>query len=198
MKVLSSSLIFAFCTTCAINPVNAMDTKSAVQAARDKATVLPDEYRQSYPIPVRHGKGAGLVFLYCNAVLKPGVGQYLYAPSHRITLDEKGRFEKLEAVVSSDLGVVHDDKKALGVHAAPKDLSVQEVVKKQEQLFQLYDRLIPAYLTGGAADAAGLKDDAKEFRRLFELLVEAPLLPYYKVTGADFFGWLDRVATGGR
>ncbi len=193
LRLLRLAAVF-FLISCwsAGTPLQAMNVKDAIQTARNHARALPDEYRQSYPIPVKDGRHPQLVFLYCNAVLKPGTGQYLYPPSHRAVVDAGGKFEKLEAISPQRLGVAHEADKALGVHTAPKGLAPEQALKKQERLYQLYDRLLPAFATG----ETGVKEEAAEFRELFVLLAEKPLEPYYRAVGKEFFHWLDLAAAG--
>jgi hypothetical protein len=174
-----------------------MNIKEIIQTARSHGQSLPDETRQSYPIPVRDGESLRLVFLYSNGVLKPGTGQILYAPNYRAVIDAKsGKFETLQTTSSQQLGVSHDDTKPIGTVKAPAELTPQETLSKQQRLYHLYDALLPAYASGREEGNSQTQELAKEFRQIFNLLSEEPLRAYYKAVGADFFGWLEKVITG--
>ena len=42
--------------------------------------------------------------------------------------------------------------------------------------------------------ATGEFVELKEFKELFRLLSEAPLQPYYRFLGNDFFNWIDQAS----
>lgn len=67
-------------------------------------------------------------------------------------------------------------------HSAIKQrMNTSEYKQKRQELFVMYDELFQALATGKSS-----KSKDREFSQLFSLLIEEPLIPYYRVIGKKF------------
>jgi hypothetical protein len=72
----------------------------------------------------------------------------------------------------------------------PQGVTREDFVKMQARLYDLYDVILPRFASGQPHNEGQGKGEAAEFRRLFELITERPLAPYYAAVGRNFFSWL--------
>jgi hypothetical protein len=157
---------------------------------------VPDEARQSLPIPVRKSGGAQVLFFFCPAQLSAREGLRVAPPDYLERIDPAtGALVELRAVTPADFGQRHAPDEPLGSVALAADLTPEQYVALRSQLFALYDRLLPAFAAGAERSPGdALRRDARELRAAFERLREEPLAPYYAAIGAEFFAWLEAVA----
>ena len=170
-------------------------TESLFQIARVRASgTIPDEGRQSLPIPVRAGH-MHVQFFFCPTQLSPREGLRLAPPNYLERIDvETGALIDLRAVKPAEFGQRHGADEPIGAIVLPPDLTPERYVDLRTRLFQLYDRLMPQFAAGATRPSDAMRDDAREFRLLFDRLREAPLAEYYAAVGADFFAWLEAMA----
>jgi hypothetical protein len=162
------------------------------------AATLPVETHQSYPVPVaRHGT-LGLRFLFCPSMVKPGVGLLLQPPSHVLEIaGDSGSLVELRAVSPSDFEQSGDPQAVIGRYdMLPDGRTPDQFLEMQARLYALYDTLVPAFVAARKPGDATRAKQAREFLTLFGKVTEQPLQAYYRVTGAEFFAWLEQ--QGGR
>lgn len=164
--------------------------KELFQLARMNASgAVPDESRQSLPIPIRTREGMRVQFIFFAAVPRPNV-QMLGVPQYLATLDPRnGALELLRKVTPSDFGQSHDPAQPIGPFSLPQGVTLEEFNRDLERLFAVYDELLPAFADSRASGTVDAKLRA-EFVRLFGRVFEPPLAPYYKSAGAEFFNWV--------
>jgi len=163
-------------------------------ARQQPAQALPLETRQSYPIPVPRPDGLRIAFLYCTQVARPGVIR-LIAPGHLAFLNAgTGRFDQMKKVSPRDFRQPHPPGEFIGEHTLGPGMTYEGYLAQQETLYSDYDVLLPAFASGATEAGSEVRAAAAAFQTTFERLAEKPLLPYYRVIGADFFAWLNRVA----
>jgi hypothetical protein len=166
------------------------------QARLYPAGVQPPGTHQSYPVPVRRGQDLQLAFLYCKAmIIRPREGLQLWPPNYiAFMVARTGRFDQLRAVTASDFGQNCNMDKPMGVHLTAAERLAGGFLTKEARLYQAYDQLLPAFAGEPSPAPSEVKPAAEEFRSLFPNVAEAPLLPFYKHVGKEFFDWLTRVA----
>jgi len=169
--------------------------RELIGVARAHARALPDESRLSFPMPLTASPSADLAFLYCASRIRPREGCVLFSPTYRILANlATGRFVELDEVSSSDFGQPEPKGGRLGpINLAP-GMTSENYLAKQERLYDLYDRLLPALSVNPRQGPEALRKDAKEFIEVFRQLAEPPLLPYYRSAGKPFFDWLETAA----
>lgn len=158
------------------------------------ADTVPEQSRQSLPIPVRANGQLQVIFLYCPAQAMPGVVRM--APPHFMT--------RLEPSVESLLSVTavspayfrqpHSPDELIGEFRLPEGMTGEQYLTMRERLFALYDQLAPAFASDTRAARTDLKPAAVAFLRMFTLLSEPPIRAYYEVSGAEFFSWLRSIS----
>jgi hypothetical protein len=175
---------------------DALAMANLFQLARLRASgTIPDEARQSLPIPVRAAGGVQVVFFFCPAQLSAREGLRVAPPDYLERIDPvTGGLLELRAVKPDEFGQRHAPNEPLGSVALGADLTPEQYVALRTQLFALYDRLLPAFAANAAQPGDALRRDARELQLAFERLREEPLAPYYAAIGAGFFGWLEAVA----
>lgn len=175
-----------------------MKVEALIQQARfHPAGALPTETHQSYPVPVRGKEGLRVLFMYCPSHASMEEGLVLLAPYYVAYLNAvTGVFEEMRRVTPKELGRPDQPDQRIGAYVMPPGISREEFVVLQAQLYEGYDALMPLFLAGQTRASPETKRLASEFRRLFLLITEAPLEPYYSVVGQDFFHWLDQIIQG--
>jgi hypothetical protein len=175
---------------------DALAMANLYQLARMRASgAIPDEARQSLPIPVRAPGGVQVLFFFAPAQLSAREGLRVAPPDYLERIDPvTGALVELRAVKPAEFGQRHAPNQPLGSVALGPDLAPEQYVALRSDLFALFDRLLPAFAANEARPGDALRRDARELRAAFERLREEPLAPYYAAIGAEFFGWLDAVA----
>jgi hypothetical protein len=170
------------------------------ESARAKVHLtLSNETYQSYPIllpPSREGGSPRVAFVYGVLRSVKGEGRYFVVPHLLAILDAaSGEVKERRDVVPRDLGISEEPGKFAGLHVLAKGMTADEYVDRRKRLFELYDVLAGAFIR--AEERSRYARQALEFRTLFFQLSEAPLAPYYRAVGRDFFGWIDGAIRAG-
>ena len=153
--------------------------------------VIPMEAAVGWPIPKRK---AGKLY-----VKFPFFGQV------KMTTEEKARFNLFPpfAMMTFDwqtLGLVEyidfrfsnpdpelqwEGKAPIGIFPHPaiaKQMSIENYIQKRHELYAMYDRLFNVLENGSSQSP----EEDSAFSHLFSLLLEPPLLPYYRALGGRF------------
>jgi hypothetical protein len=178
-----------------MNETGVLGVEALIQAARAQpAKSFPLETFQSYPIPVR-SNGALLVrFLYGPQQARPRMVD-LTVPTHVAEIDGRsGRLIGIRRFRPADFGLQDSPGSPLGTDTLPPGVSTEEYLAQRVRLLRAYDILLPAYSSGGVPDSEEVRKAAVEFRLLFPLVAERPMLPIYRAVAADFFTWIGSLA----
>jgi hypothetical protein len=172
-----------------------MSTADLVKLARVKSSgAVAEQYRQSLPIPVIKSEGLRVVFLYSPALALPKQPVKLNPPQYMLQLSAlTGNLFEIRSVNSGDFGQSHGASDLIGTFMMPEGMTFETFIHKQDSLFQLYDTLMPEFVLRRTTASEETRKSAKEFDRLFHILSEPPLLPYYRAAGKEFFDWLAQI-----
>jgi hypothetical protein len=156
------------------------------------AGAVADEFRQSLPIPRRSPDGLRVDFFFCAAFARPGQPVVLGPPHFLIAVHaDSGQLDYLRAVGPKDFGQSHGKDESIGTFGMQEGMRVEEFMDKRATLYATYDILLPAFARGGMAVVDdGVREAAREYKVLFRILSEPPLLPYYHALGQEFFTWV--------
>jgi len=172
-----------------------MPTEHLNKLARMRSSgAVPEQYRQSLPVPILRDGSTWLAFFYCPSMFLPGKPVQLKAPRFRLTLDPRtGSLVELKAVTAREFGIRDTGDHFIGTFGLPQGMTAADYMAKLARFCTLLDQLLPLY--GGPAPSASpsLKRISNELHHLFLELSEPPLHPYYQALGKDFFTWLDRL-----
>src|SRR5262249_46547447 len=154
-------------------------------ALAQPGAALATETHQSFPVPIPSPKGLRVAFFYCPSLLSIRSGLRLLAPSYLALLNAAtSKFEELRAVSPSEFGQKHARRELLGAYdMMPEGCTPEQVHAMRARLLALYDVLMPPFAARETRSSPDLRRTAAEFRKLFPLLVERPLLPYYDALG---------------
>jgi hypothetical protein len=156
--------------------------------------VVGEPSRQSFPIPVLLPGRLNIVLLYCRPVFRPPHPEKLFPPEYLLTLHATGEFVELRPVTPREFGQSHKPEEIIGAYALPAGMTSDQVLQATDRLYRLYDLLLPGFYARPMSAGQEIIKAAKEFKELFRLLSEAPLQPYYRFLGKDFFNWIDQVS----
>ena len=151
--------------------------------------VVPDEFKQTLPIPAVED-GNNTISVYYSPVkrLQSGdKGAVLFPAEFRVSVSyPDGEFIVLERLGADTQPGEIDPDGSLGLHQVT--LSMEEFDGHKQQLFDLYDRLLPIFFQQG--DKEGLSGDKERFMSAFRQVYEKPFLHYYRTRGGEFFDWI--------
>jgi hypothetical protein len=172
-----------------------MEMRELYRLGRQTASgTVPDEWRQSLPVPVRRD-GLSVVFFFVPQRARPGQPNLLGAPDYRSRLRAgDGRLLSLDSVGHDPVPGEATPNDVIGEFGLPPGVTAAEFMERQQELFAAYDVLLPFFADGETTLGANGRDWARHFLQLFELLSEPPLRPYYTQYGGEFFAWVARVA----
>ena len=173
-----------------------MDFEELMRQARILvADKVPEQSRQSLPIPARLSKGLHVGFMFAPSQAMPGLNRL--APPNWVAwlLPSTGTLAALQPVTPALLGQQHDPRQMIGEFRLPAGMTAEAYLIERHKLLDLYATLMPAWDGGLPPQQPGLKGPAAEFLRLFGLLSEPPLIPYYHALGAPFFDWTRATAS---
>jgi hypothetical protein len=164
--------------------------------ARQRASgTIPDEGRQSLPIPVREQSQLSVLFLFCPSRLSPREGALISPPDYVARMDPaSGALIELRKTKPADFGQSHSVDQPIDAVRLPDDMTVEQYVELQKRLFSLYDHLLPHFAEGSARVPTDVRDAARELGETFARLREEPLAPYYAHAGREFFAWVNAVS----
>jgi len=156
--------------------------------------VVGEPSRQSFPVPAFRSGRLHVLFLYCRPFFRPPHPAQLFPPEYLLTLSATGEFIELRPVTPREFGQSHKPEEIIGAYALPAGMTSDQVLQATDRLYRLYDLLLPGFYARPMSAEQEIIKSAKEFKELFRLLSEAPLQPYYRFLGKDFFNWIDQVS----
>lgn len=156
------------------------------------AGLLSDSYRQGLPLPIRRDGGIRLAIIAAPVVLGAREGTAIGVPTHVGEFDlSQGELRDLRQIKPSEFGQVSPPDGRLGFYRT--ELTFQQTKELRAELFTDLDVLIPLFARNDVSVPASKLESARDFRRVFRILREEPLDPYYRGVGGEFFAWLDRL-----
>ena len=157
-------------------------------ARRYSMSVVPDQDRESLPVPVLLGSKAGVEFFFAPSRPRPKQPADLFPPTFAILLDPDGSFIRLWRVFPSDFGRNDDPSGQLGQFGLPEGWTFEEYNRRHARLLQCLDLLLPQFAKNSRAGE--VKATAREYLAIFKELMEPPLAPYYDAVGKAFLAWV--------
>jgi hypothetical protein len=156
---------------------------------------VPEQSRQSLPVPARRGGRLQVAFMYNPTLTRPG-RSWMAPPDAVAWLDPvSGALAAVTAVTPADFGQQHPPGEMLGEFQLPQGLTADQYLDLRQRLFPLYDLLLSAWSGNLPASApALLQGAAREFLQIFGQVSEPPLLPYYHALGTEYFQWVRALA----
>jgi hypothetical protein len=166
----------------------------ATTAGALTSQTIPDEARQSLPIPVRNAGSLTIAFFYCPSAATPQ-GEKMYPPRFLLWLDPTtGRMLELKRVTPGDFGRNDARDQMLGLLRLPDGMTADQYLEQQAALFAIYDALLPEFAHPQQPTSNATRSAAKKFNALFHVLREPPVDAYYEAVGHDFFQWVHDAA----
>lgn len=155
---------------------------------------VPEQSRQSLPIPVRINGALRVAFFYAPSQVLPGVNR-LAPPNFVAWFDPvTGALLTSQKVTPQDFGHLREATDFIGEYRLPKEMTVNQYLVARERLFDLYANLVPTWMTGTQHRTVDQQLLAQEFLRSFDSISEPPLIPYYHALGKEFFDWVQVIA----
>lgn len=160
--------------------------------------VVPVGVTTSYPVPIQlEENGAKVLYMvffnFSIKLIKPTDPKesLVYAPFQKIIISyPELNIISVQRVTSANFGIKWDDSEAVGkIVSDPKYLG-EAGFKQLDRFYELYDHILPLYLSKPAIIDHSLKLEINEFLTLFNYFGNSPLLPYYRSLNPDFFQWL--------
>jgi hypothetical protein len=175
-----------------------MDFDALMRQARIQVSdKVPEQSRQSLPIPKQLSKGLHIGFMFAPSQAMPGLNR-LAPPNWVAWLQPtSGELAALQAVTPASFGQQHDARQMIGEFRLPPGMNADAYLAERRKLLDLYTTVVMAWDGGLPPQHAGLQAPAAEFLRLFGLLAEGPLIPYYYALGTPFFEWTRAAASPG-
>jgi len=173
-----------------------MKTIQLVKVARINASgPVPEQHRQSLPIPVLRPEGLFILFFYSPALARPKQPTNLWPPEYIMELNvSTGKFKELKSVLSRDFGQTDAPETMIGTSAMPDGMSFEEYERKENRLYEVYDILLPHFIAHKDTVGPDVALVAKEFKQLFHIVSDLPSRRYYEATGHKFFRWVNDIA----
>ena len=155
---------------------------------------VPEQSRQSLPIPVQVDHALTIAFFYAPSQILPGVNRL--APPHFMAWlnPTTGTLVTLKRVTPQDFGQSHGADDLIGEFRLPEGMTANQYLAERERLFGLYANLVPAWMADTKPGNSSLRMQAQEFLRSFAKISEPPLIPYYYAIGREFFEWVRTAA----
>lgn len=172
--------------------LNVEQLRSAGQRA---ARCLPTETRLTLPTPVGPIGRARMGILAVPEAFGTDRKLRFATPAYLIYLaPEDGQLLQMKAVEPSDFGQPHQPGEIIGgwgVDELPN--TPDEITQMWRDLIAALDVLIPVYLENRRLNDE-VRQAAKRYLYLFDIVGEKALRPYYRALGKDFFAWLKQIA----
>jgi hypothetical protein len=163
-----------------------------VKLAREHATTVSEQDRQSLPIPVMLGNRPGAAFLFMRALARPRQPVRLQPPFYLLVLRMDGSVAESRNVRPEEFGRSDAPREDIGTFGLPEGWTYETYLTKFGQLLNCLDILVPLFASGSTSLPAEKKAVAKECLSLETELMEPPLRAYYSHLGERFFSWLSR------
>ena len=155
------------------------------------SSFLPDQSRQSLPIPQFKQSQPILACFFCPSSISPEKGASLAPPDFVVQIDpSNGEILQASNVTPAYFG--NKDKAAteIGVFTLPPGVDVMAFLALKTEFFDCCDQLLPWFWTKRKAPSSSAKT-AKRLLEIFNIISEPPLKTYYQSSGSDFFDWLE-------
>jgi hypothetical protein len=156
-------------------------------------SLLGSEMHQSYPLPFRAKQSIYLRFLYSRAeIIEAGEGLKLWSPQYVVSVEaSSGKLEDVQVVTPESFGLKDPQDQPIGSYLSRAErLSDSAFLTSEMKLLQLYDYLLPFYVSNIPPSDPKVKNNIAEFGEHFKKVIEQPLLPYYRVMAKEFLLWL--------
>ncbi|HDM78583.1 MAG TPA: hypothetical protein ENG51_19290 [Deltaproteobacteria bacterium] len=164
-----------------------------VEANQQVQEMIPDELARSYPVLVRKNGKYLVAFMFFFKKGMPPDPPQISTPRYLLLADPvTGEVVSLTRVTPSDFGIDLPESKPLGVHTLGKKMTMDEFLEMKSQLISLYDEVFGIYRNYEGSVSPEERKVLSNFVRLFDILVEKPLLPFYKALNPEFFSWLKK------
>ena len=150
--------------------------------------VVPDEARESLPLPVLEKNQLYVDFLFFPSRLDGKGGVELMPPSHRVRLAPDGDLIFCEAVDVARLRPGHRPFQVLGTFAMPPGMTAKEFLEQRARFEQLLVPLCAAFQKHDLDEK--LSAQAKELSQIMGVIREKPVLDYYQIFGKQFLAYL--------
>lgn len=143
----------------------------------------------SWPAPNFRAGSLGCWFFYYASFGPPPAKEFkLYPPSWTVwILASNGSVRDLKRVQPRDVGLTVKEGEPFAAYSWPKSLTSEIADRKRGELFERYDSLLPVLEARRTKLSGSELRDVEDFRSIFLELTPQPLLPCYKILGADFF-----------
>jgi hypothetical protein len=150
---------------------------------------IPENYRQSFPIPILKDKKIYLSFLYYQSTIRYKMPTIVFSPTWMQTVDwETGGVFEWKKTASDEFG--KDSKNGqIGELSLPPNMTADQFREAEQDLYQVLEVLLPAFQAWNNRTDADRKN-IKRFNELFDKISEPPLKPYYEAIGYNWFYWL--------
>jgi hypothetical protein len=163
----------------------------ATQARGMVSGIVPDEYRQSLPIPGLQGDQVILDYLFLPTQRLPA-GQELFPPKVCVRFTHDGQFVRALAIDANRLLPGHQPGVALGLANLLEKLTYNEYLERSERYLNLLSQWCHLRQQGNSAGFG--RQQAQETLSLFQEISEAPLRDYYQNWGREFFQSLRQIS----
>jgi len=198
MLATASLLSIAQTATKKEKPMNPQPPKTFAELSSLARTytmgAVPEQYRQSLPMPVWTQGGVETEFFFAPALARPKRPVDLYPPGFAILLRGDGSLITLWKVAPPDFGLNHDPGQALGQFGLPDGWTYEDYNRRHAQLLASLDILLPQYAARNSRPGGETVLAARHFLQLFQEISEPPFSPYYEAIGRDFFTWARTIA----
>lgn len=193
-RILAAACSLAAIAATAAEPSPLIDGAREARYAPACASEVPLEHHQTFPMPVRAGKGLRYRVLFYPSWSPDGEtarDRLVMTPSNLAEFDPDGSRVAcgLRAPLPPD-----DGAKPLGPIRSKKAsrLPASDWLREQAALYAALQETAEAF-AAGRLDAAA-KDSAKRFLSAFALLSEPALARHYRAISPEFWAWVEAAA----
>ena len=178
-----------------MNDVTPVKLYALARASYAKALdQIPENYRQSFPIPIIKNKKVYLSFLYYQSTIRYKKSAIIFAPAWMQTVEcETGSILEWRKTTSDEFGQNLQNLKngQVGELSLPPNMTADQFREAEQELYKTLESLLPAFQEWNIKTDAD-KENIKKFSDLFATISEPPLRPYYEMVGYSFFHWLKK------
>ncbi len=167
-----------------------MSMKDAVAGIGSHGNMLPREKGISLPLISIDGGHVIVTRLIFFTRVVAGDGTYITPPQYVATYDlTGGAFLSLREWS----GEVPEPQNVEWKHERPSFERAEDVLTEFDEIWSLYDGLIPAFLQGAANTET--RQRARMYLEYFDRHAEKPLAPYYEYFGGAFLRFVRQAAS---
>lgn len=156
--------------------------------------IIPDEYRQSLPIPCLLGNRIAVDFLFLPTQ-RIAKGQELFPPKICVRFTAEGTFVRAFTIFADELLPGHQAGVALGAAHLLESMNYDEYMQRRNRYLDLLSSWC-LLRQQNRLDQFG-SQQAQETLALFQAISEKPLRDYYLLWGRDFFRSLHQLSQNG-